>query len=216
MFKKSNNNVSELILEQLKDVEGCLINFENFMRAATTKDAKFETLRALYEGVHQMENSADRSLTVMIESLGGAYLPSTREDLITIATSCDRVANKCEHTAMMMVFQKFVFPEEFNADIMEMLKITRNAFELLEKAIDKLFANLGGLIKDHSILNEIRDEESKVDKIEEALYEKVYNLDLPLAERRQLGDFVDLIADLSDIIENIADNIQIMLITRKA
>lgn len=216
MFKKSNNKVSELILEQLKDVEGCLINFENFMRAATTKDAKIETLRSLYEGVHQMENAADRSLTVMIESLGGAFLPSTREDLITIATSCDRVANKCEHTAMMMVFQKFTFPEEFNADIMEMLKITRNAFELLEKAIDKLFANLGGLIKDHSILMEIRDEESKVDKIEEALYEKVYNLDLPLAEQRQLGDFVDWIADISDIIENIADNIQIMLITRKA
>jgi len=216
MFKKSNNKVSELILEQLKDVEGCLINFENFMRAATTKDAKIETLRSLYEGVHQMENAADRSLTVMIESLGGAFLPSTREDLITIATSCDRVANKCEHTAMMMVFQKFTFPEEFNADIMEMLKITRNAFELLEKAIDKLFANLGGLIKDHSILMEIRDEESKVDKIEESLYEKVYNLDLPLAEQRQLGDFVDWIADISDIIENIADNIQIMLITRKA
>lgn len=216
MFKKSNNKVSELILEQLKDVEGCLINFENFMRAATTKDAKIETLRSLYEGVHQMENAADRSLTVMIESLGGAFLPSTREDLIAIATSCDRVANKCEHTAMMMVFQKFTFPEEFNADIMEMLKITRNAFELLEKAIDKLFANLGGLIKDHSILMEIRDEESKVDKIEESLYERVYNLDLPLAEQRQLGDFVDWIADISDIIENIADNIQIMLITRKA
>ena len=216
MFKKSNNKVSELILEQLKDVEGCLINFENFMRAATTKDAKIETLRSLYEGVHQMENAADRSLTVMIESLGGAFLPSTREDLITIATSCDRVANKCEHTAMMMVFQKFTFPEKFNTDIMEMLKITRNAFELLEKAIDKLFANLGGFIKDHSILNEIREEESKVDKIEESLYEKVYNLDLPLAEQRQLGDFVDWIADISDIIENIADNIQIMLITRKA
>ena len=163
-----------------------------------------------------MENAADRSLTVMIESLGGAFLPSTREDLITIATSCDRVANKCEHTAMMMVFQKFTFPEKFNTDIMEMLKITRNAFELLEKAIDKLFANLGGFIKDHSILNEIREEESKVDKIEESLYEKVYNLDLPLAEQRQLGDFVDWIADISDIIENIADNIQIMLITRKA
>ncbi len=214
MFKK-NNKVSQLILEQLKDVEGCLINFENFMRAATTKDAKIETLRSLYEGVHQMENAADRSLKVMIESLGGSYLPSTREDLITVATSCDRVANKCEHLAMMMVFQKFTFPAEFNTDIMQILKITRDAFELLEKGIDKLFSDLGGLIKDHSILDAVREEESKIDKIEEALYEKVYSLDLPLAEKRQLGDFVEWVADISDIIENIADNIQIMLITRK-
>ena len=215
MFKK-NHKVSELILEQLKDVEGCLINFENFMRAATTKDAKIETLRSLSEGVHQMENAADRSLTAMIESLGGEFLPATREDLITVATSCDRIANKCEHMAMMMVFQKFTFPAEFNEDIMNILKITREAFELLEKAIDTLFSNLGGLIKDHSILAEIRALESKVDKIEEGLFEKTYTLDMPLAEQRQLGDFVEWVADLSDIIENIADNIQIMLITRKA
>lgn len=215
MFKK-NNKVSQLILEQLKDVEGCLINFENFMRAATTKDTQIETLRSLCEGVHQMENSADRSLKAMIESLGGSYLPSTREDLITVATSCDRIANKCEHLAMMMVFQKFTFPAEFNAEIMEILKITRDAFELLEKGIDKLFSDLGGLIKDHSVLDAIREEESKVDKIEEALYEKAYSLDLPLAEKRQLGDFIEWVADISDIIENIADNIQIMLITRKA
>ena len=216
MLRKSNTKVSDLILEQLKDVEGCLINFENFMRAATTKDAKIETLRSLHEGVHQMENAADRSLTTMIESLGGAYLPATREDLITVATSCDRVANKCEHISMMMVFQKFVFPEEFNEDIMQILKITRDEFELLEKAIDKLFSNLSAFIKDHSILKQIRSEEAKVDRIEGALYEKIYNLDLPLAEQRQLGDFVEWVADISDIIENIADNIQIMLITRKA
>lgn len=215
MFKKSDNKVSLLILEQLKDVEGCLINFENFMRAATTKDAKIETLRSLYEGVHQMENAADRSLTTMIESLGGAYLPATREDLITVATSCDHIANKCEHISMMMVFQKFVFPEEFNADIMQILQITRTEFELLQKAIDKLFSHLSSFLKDHSVLMDIRVEEAKVDKIEEALFEKIYNLDLSLAEQRQLSDFVEWVADLSDIIENIADNIQIMLITRK-
>ena len=186
------------------------------MRAATTKDAKIETLRALSDGVHQMENAADRSLTVMIESLGGAFLPSTREDLISIATSCDRIANKCEHISMMMVFQKFTFPAEFNEEIMTILKITREQFELLEKAIDKLFAKLNELMKDHSILTEIRELESKVDKIEEELFEKIYTLDMGLAEQRQLADFVEWVADISDIIENIADNIQIMLITRKA
>ena len=68
MFKR--NNVTNLIMEQLKDVEGCLINFENFMRAASTGEAAPETLRALESGVVQMEAAADRSLTGMIESLG--------------------------------------------------------------------------------------------------------------------------------------------------
>ena len=33
---KKKENVSVMIREQLKDVEGCLINFENFVFNATT------------------------------------------------------------------------------------------------------------------------------------------------------------------------------------
>ena len=216
MFKK-NSSVSATITEQIKDVEGCLINFENFMRALTAGDASRETLIALKDGVMQMEGAADRSLNMMIESLGtGSLLPATRENLINIATSCDSVANKCETIALMMVIRRFQMPEKYRDDIMKILSITRNQFELLEKAIKKLFSNINELIKDHSILYEIRDLESEVDKLEVAMYEDIYGLDLDLAHQDQISQFVELICDISDIIENIADKIQIMLITRKA
>jgi uncharacterized protein Yka (UPF0111/DUF47 family) len=41
-------------------------------------------------------------------------------------------------------------------------------------------------------------------------------MDITLAEKMQMSDFADKIAELSDIIENLADKIQIMLVTRKA
>ena len=126
IFSKSNK-VSALILEQIKDVEGCLINFENFMRAAVTPGTATETLRALSVGVHQMENAADRSLRVMIESLAnGSYLPSTREDLISIASKCDKVANKCQHTAMLFIVERFFFSEKYGKDVLEIMSITRD------------------------------------------------------------------------------------------
>lgn len=215
MFKK--NDVSALIMEQLKDVEGCLINFENYMRAAATPETAQETLKSLAEGVFQMEGAADRSLAAMIESLGnGSMLPSTKEDLINIATSCDKIANKCEHLAMMMTVQNFRFPAQYLEDITKILTITHEEFEVLEKAIKRLFAKFGELLKDHSILYEVRELESQVDKIEQKLYADIFALDLDLAHQTQIANFVDLLCDLSDIIENIADNIQIMLITRKA
>lgn len=215
IFKKSSS-VSALIMEQIKDVEGCLINFENFMRAAVTPETATETLRALSVGVHQMENAADRSLRVMIESLAsGSFLPSTREDLISIATRCDKVANKCEHTAIMLIVEQFRFPEGYGKDVMEILAITREQFELLEKSIRLLFAKFGELLQDHSILDEIREHESRVDKIEIKLYEQIYAENIDLAYRAQMAGFVELICDISDIIEDIADKIQIMLITRK-
>ncbi|MBQ7935071.1 MAG: DUF47 family protein, partial [Clostridia bacterium] len=131
MFKKTN--VSALIMEQLKDVEGCLFNFENYMRAAATPETAQETLQSLAAGVFQMEGAADRSLAAMIESLGsGSMLPATKEDLINIATSCDKIANKCEHVAMMMTVQKFRFPSQYQEDITKILTITHEAFEVLE------------------------------------------------------------------------------------
>ena len=56
----------------------------------------------------------------------------------------------------------------------------------------------------------------KYNIIEEKLYKKTYALDMNLAERMQIAKFVDGICNISDIIENLADRIQIMLVTRKA
>ena len=50
---------------------------------------------------------------------------------------------------------------------------------------------------------------------EDKLYKKIFAMDLDLAHQMQISDFVGAIGDIADTIENIADKIQIMLITRK-
>ncbi|MBQ1186592.1 MAG: TIGR00153 family protein [Clostridia bacterium] len=219
MFTKSTktNTVHILLLEQLRDVESCLLYFESFMRAACTKETVHETLKSLAVNVSEAEAKADISLRKMIDSLQGhAYLPSTREDIISVATSCDKIANKCEAIANHVVYQRFNFPEQFAEDFLKIVAITHDQFEVLEKAITKLFTNFGELLKDHSILDEIRSFESMVDKIEHKLNEEVYALDIELAAKMQLAKYVESVCDISDTIENIADKMQIMLITRKA
>ena len=125
IFKK-NSDIHTLIMEQIEDVEKALINFEGFMRAATTDGVKNDTLRALMRGVCDAENVADCSLRAMIDSLAeGSYLPSTREDLISIATSCDKVANKCETIAKIMVQQRIVLPAKNAEEFMKIVEITK-------------------------------------------------------------------------------------------
>lgn len=76
---KKNSNVHSMIVEQIKDVEKCIIHFENFMRAATTAETVHETLRALFIGVQDAEAEADRSLRAMIDSLSeGSFPPHAR------------------------------------------------------------------------------------------------------------------------------------------
>ncbi len=218
MFSKKNQkDVHVLIMEQIGDVKTCLINFQGFMRASTASETVVETLRVLAAGVAQAENVADVSLRKMIDSLAEtAYLPSTRQELISIATDCDRIANKCEHFAQMSIFQRFRFPAEFAEDVNKILAITDEQFDLLQSSISTLFSNFGALAKDHKILDDIRTHESAVDRIEQKLYDSIFDMEIGYAEKMQLFQFVEWLADLSDIIENIADKIQIMLITRKA
>ena len=217
LFSKNNSSkVHALIMEQIKDVEGCLIDFENFMHAALQLETTDEMLRALSSSVHQMENAADRSLRRMIDSLGGAFLPSSREELISIATSCDKIANKCEHTALMMCYQRFRFPQVYAQQLQDMLRVIREEYDLLRESISMLFSRFGDLLEDHSILDRIREEESKADVIEDRLHEQIFAMDIDLAHQMQMSRFVEDIGDIADMIENLADQIQIMLITRKA
>jgi predicted phosphate transport protein (TIGR00153 family) len=217
MFKKTKNNeVNEYIMEQIKDVEGCMRSFENFVRAASSPGTDAETLEMLCDDVSKKEDVADRSLRRMIDSLvGTSFLPSSREDLISIATSCDKVANKCESVALMAVYQHFRFPEDHANDLLKIISITHKQFDLLEESISQLFAKFGELLKDHAILDRIRDLETEVDIIEQNLYKDIFRMDMDLAHQTQLANYVDELCDLSDQIEDIADKIQIMLVTRK-
>ena len=217
MFKKTKNNeVHEYIMEQIKDVEACMRSFENFVRAASSPGTDAETLEMLCDDVCKKEDVADRSLRRMIDSLvGTSFLPSSREDLISIATSCDKVANKCESVALMAVYQHFRFPEDHANDLLKIISITHKQFDLLEESISQLFAKFGELLKDHAILDRIRDLETEVDIIEQNLYKDIFRMDMDLAHQTQLANYVDELCDLSDQIEDIADKIQIMLVTRK-
>lgn len=214
---KRNDNVQALVINQVDDVKRTLLAMEAFMRAETTAETVPETLRALMQAVCDAERDADISLRAMIDSMqGGRYLPSTREDIISIATRCDKVANKCESVAKNIVFRHFRFPVEYAADIREIMAITVAQFDVLESAIGMLFSKLGALQRDHSILDEIRHMESRVDVIEDKLHEAIFDTDLSLAEKLLAEEVLDMLCDVSDIIEDIADKIQIMLIARKA
>ena len=216
MLNKGKHKVHASFADQINEVDECLIKFESFMETALVPGTPHETLKALCKTVMDAENAADVALRKMIDTLGGTFLPSTQENLISIGTSCDAVANKYENIAKMIVIQRFAFPFDCSEDIKKVISISKKQFALLETSIERLLTSFSDMLKDHSILDEIRALETEVDVIEDALQERIFASDLSLAEKTQFSLVIDYVCDLSDIIENIADKIQIMLITRKA
>ena len=216
MFKKSSDCYAQ-IMTQIQDVERCLLKFEAFMRAATSADEAPNTLLLLSEDIAAAEDTADKSLRALIEAAGkGSYLPSTREDMIEIATGCDKIANKCENVAYLVMMYGLKFPEAFRDDFNTIFDITEKQFKLLETAVGMLFSKLYAFQKDHSILDEIRTLETQIDKLEKKIGQQIFAMDMELAAKMQLFELVGKLCDISDIIENMADKLQIMLIARKA
>ena len=91
--------------------------------------------------------------------------------------------------------------------------ISKNNYRLTDSM---LFSKFNALQKDHSILDRVRSLETEIDVIEEKLQEDLFASERELAEKLQLSELYVFFGDISDIIEDIADKIQILLIARKA
>ena len=215
MFKKGSDSHA-LIMAEIADVEACLNKFEEFMKAAAVETST-RSLTAKFDEIDLAEDRADSSLRAMIDSVGEApYLPSTKEELIAVATSCDRIANKCEHIAFLITMYDLNFPEDFAQDFSDIFAATMKQFALLKDAIGMLFSQMRKLQKNPAILDEIRGLETEIDHIESKMGYRIFDMKIESAVKMQMFGIVELLCDISDIIENIADKIQIMLITRKA
>jgi uncharacterized protein Yka (UPF0111/DUF47 family) len=115
-----------------------------------------------------------------------------------------------------MVQQQILLPAAYGEDLTSIITITKTQFSVLEESISMMFAKFGALLADHSILDRVRSLETEIDVIEEKMQEALFASDKELAEKMQLTTLFVMFGDISDIIEDIADKIQIMLIARKA
>ena len=136
--------------------------------------------------------------------------------LIAVIQSTDTVANTCQEITRRIMLEKISLPVSLHAYILEIIAITKDQLSILYVAIEKLFNDYKSISGNRKLLDDIRTEESKIDRIEAILHDRIFALDLPLYEKVYYRDLIETICDLSDIIEDIADQIQIMLVEREA
>lgn len=115
-----------------------------------------------------------------------------------------------------MVTENVRIPKKLHHDIDEIVRITEGQSSLLYTTIDKLLNDFNAINKDRKILDDIRAEESRVDAIEDMLHKRIFRLDLPLYEKVYYRALILSICDISDTIEDVADQIQVMLVQREA
>ena len=216
IFSNKNPKLSKCFSDHREDVVNCFGKFEEFFKVLFSDNPDPATLQSLKIAVDNCENAADGELRHVVDLLSDSFLPTTRTHLITVVQTTDDVANLCQEIVRHIMLEKVEMPTVIRADLLEIIAITKTQLSILYNAVDLLINDFKTLNNDRKVLDDVRAEESKVDNIQAALHERIFTLDISLAEKVYFRDMMEHICDLSDMIEDISDKIQIMLVEREA
>ncbi|UCG80245.1 MAG: TIGR00153 family protein [Desulfobacterales bacterium] len=219
MFTDKEKRVKELIDEHVHKVGGCLECFEGCFEAFLQGD------RANAESIHENCDHAETEADIVRRKIGddlysGAFLPIARKDIYMLTEYVDEIANKAEAASDMIVSQRPNVPDDYKRVLQEIVETTSKMFGVFQEAV-ALFEPYETLQADDSLaaikekITSIGVMESEVDNLEETLMRTIFQSDLPLANKIQLERFLRRITHISDVIEDAAERLYVLVIRER-
>lgn len=219
MFNEKEKKVKRLIDEHIKKVGKCLNCFQDCFEAYFL--GEFAKAKTIHDNCDNIETEADVQRREIGDHLfSGAFLPIERKDIYMMTDCVDEVANKAETASDIVVYQSPEVPLAYVNTLREIVDIIIKMFHTFQDAV-KLYEPCDCL-QAHDVLAAIKVKiqsigvmESAIDKKEEALMITIFHSDLPLANKIQMESFLRRIAEISDVIEDAADRLYILVIRER-
>lgn len=208
-FGKKEKEVEELIVRHVGLVKKTLLEFSSLIEDYLNRDKQFkeEALR-----IHTLEREADAiRRKVALKLCQGAFLPIFREDYIVLMELVDKIANKAESTSDLIVLTRPRIPDLLEEGIREMVRVTLECFDPVEKMYGMFQKNLDKVL---SAAKQVEEKEQKVDMIQWDLVKAIYKSDFSAAEKLHFKEVINNIAAISDRIEDVSDRFEIMVVKR--
>lgn len=207
---KKEKKVIELINEHITRVDQCLDFVGKTIR--NYLDGRIDEAKELSYQTHLMESEADTKRRAIIQNLfEGAFLPVYRDGMVRFVGMTDKIADYGESCCDFTLCQRPEIPEEFKKDILKMTDDSLACFKPFKEAVVNLF-------KDYTILREKTHEvnvlEANVDKDEWDAVCGIFSSNLPLAQKIHLRDFIWHITEISDICQNAADSLEVLVVQK--
>jgi hypothetical protein len=210
-FGKKEVAIIQLFHEHLDFISRTLENLEKVFISIQNDD--LSSVEIYSEEVRKMESAADAKRREMENAMyQGAFLPNFRGDFLGLAESFDKVANEAENVVDQIELQRLVIPAELKADLLKQLQLAVETYETSKEAAINLFQEL-------SIAEEKIKETERLENIEDsherALVKKIFEMNLSLAEKRQLRELVLSIGDIANLSEDCSDRMEIIVLKRR-
>lgn len=206
------------IEQHMRKVHHCAKQLHPFFEAVLHQD--WPTATSIKDKISQFEKEADlikRDLRLHLPT--GLFLPVSRTDLLELLSAQDRIANKAQDIAGLIVSRKMIIPASLAPVFMPFLDRSLEASKQACKAINEL----DDLLESGFRGNEVKIVEEMImtlDKIEHDSDEKLADVrhrifelekELPAIEVVFLYKLVQWIGDLADHAQTVGGRLQILI-----
>ena len=219
MLTDKEKRVKELIDDHVEKVDSCLGCFKGCLEAFLEGD----TPRS--EAIHDNCDYAETEADIIRRKIGdclysGAFLPMERKDVYMMSESIDKIANKAETASDVVVYQKPELPDEYKTPLRDIVNAVWELFGNFREATslyfpDNTFQSEANLAAIREKITSIGVMESEIDKMEERLMRTIFESSLPLANKIQLERFLRRITEISDVTEDAADRLNVLVIRER-
>ena len=149
----------------------------------------------------------------------GFLLPVARADLLDLLTRQDKLANRAEDIAGLIVGRKLQFPGKIETQAMEYADVcadaARLAIDVVRELDELLESGFSGREASHVIgmIEAVENRERESDRLQADLRKALFAIEaeLPPVNVMFLYRLLELLADFADIAERVAHRIQMML-----
>lgn len=206
-------------LEQhMRKAYSCAKQLYPFFEAVLQKD--WQTANAIKDKIIAIEKEADRiKRDLRLHLPAGLFLPVARTDLLELLSAQDRIANKAEDIASLIVSRQMIIPEILSILFMPFLSrcldAAKQACQAINELDDLLESGFRGsevkIVEDMIMtLDEIEhDSDEKLAEIRHRIFE--LEKDLPAIEVIFLYKLVQWIGDLADHAQIVGGRLQILI-----
>ena len=180
--------------------------------SAYLKEGRSENFQKISRKIKKIEHEAD-ALRRSIENqlYANNLLPDLRADVLQLTENLDRVINKFDEATYMFYVERPEFPQDYHSSIKDLAKLSSDCAENMGKASRSFFRDMVS-VRDYS--QKVYFTEHESDLCSRQLLERVFDSSMPLANKLQLKQFINEIADIADIAEDFIDELLIFTIKR--
>jgi len=203
----------------MRKVFSCVCIVPPLFDALYKKDK--EEVTALAEKISQTETEADKIKSNFRRHMPATLLmPVARRDLLSLINHQDALADNAEKISQILLFRDMVVPERIKEALDDLLEgtmeVSSQALKMVEE-LDELLAMGFGMSREQDLVKKmismVRQEEHNVDNLLQTINRQLFAIESEIDPVSVMFWYkiVDLIGDISNEAENMADRVVLFM-----